>query len=224
MREHWVFLVLAGLFVFLLLFFPLGGQYLYRFFRWSSPPLSDLTLENQALKARLAELIEIAGFTAAPAKAQPAAVLVRYPFNFRNSILAAVDNSTGIALGSAAVILPDPASRAAILVGRVSEVFPQAVRIQTVFDNEFQIGVRVGEAGIAALLQGGSKPRLTLIPKTAALTEKDIIFTAAEGLPPGLAVGEIKTVVLAEGGLLQEADLELAYDIGRLRTVFILSP
>ena len=80
----------------------------------------------------------------------------------------------------------------------------------------------IGEGGVESLLVGGSRPTLTLIPKSSAVQAGDVVYLATQDLPYGLAVGSVREVRMASDGLLQEATMDFPYDLNQIRTVLIL--
>lgn len=212
---------LTGLAILLIFWLPSWSDPL-RERLWTAPSYnaSELLAENQALKAEVAALAEVKRIweTADAAGALPAAVLSRYPLNFKDRILVNVGQSSGVSAGQAAV-LPER-----ILIGKVEKVFPGSASVQTVFDPGFQAAVRIGVAGVEALFEGGGEPKLALIPKDAEVRSGDIVYTADPNLPYGLPVGEVREIRFSEEELFREATLKFAYDLNGLRAVLLLSP
>lgn len=188
---------------------------------FSAPPttVAEILAENQALRAELAELEEVKrawGEEIDIKTALPAGIYSRYPLNFGNQILVAAGEKRGVFSGQAVVAAGN------VLIGKVEKVFSETATVRTVFDPAFQIAVRIGKDGSEALFAGGVEPRLTFIPRQAVVAPGDIVYAVDPSLPYGLAVGEVKEVHFLEDELFQEATLRFAYDLNRLRVVFLL--
>jgi cell shape-determining protein MreC len=194
-------------------------------FGWNAETtdVSRLREENIALRAESAVLHDRLGRIPSEFQSEKtASVFVSYPFNFKNQLLVSAGRNEDVREGDT-VFLPDPSSstKRGIFIGRVESVQEKTSVVQTVFDSRFQLGVRIGEEGIESLMTGGSRPKLTLIPKTAEIRPGDVVIAAASQLPYGLAIGEVKEIALASGGLLQEATVRFPYDITQVRTVLL---
>ena len=199
----------------------LAPQYGWEVRRWLSPPPtlqadgSSLAAENETLAAQLAEL---QGVAAQLPSTSPhyllAMVYSRYPLNFKSELLVNAGAGDGVAVGKAVVFQ-------GILVGTIEKVFSDSSLIQTVFDGNFKMPVRVGALGYDALLLGGASPRVTSLAKTAKVKAGDIVYTAAEGLPYGLPVALVKSTSTSPDNLFEEAVLDFAYDANSVETVFI---
>lgn len=220
-RKHLILGVLAALVIILIFWSPSWSDLLRGWF-WTAPSynVSELLAENQALRAEIASLAEIKRLWGRDgvSGSLPAAVLSRYPLNFKDRILVNVGRNSGVSLGQAAV-LPG-----GILIGRVDKVFPASASVQTVFDPGFQAAVRLGAAGVEALFEGGGEPKLTFIPKEAEVRPGDIVYAADPSFPYGLPLGEVQEIRISDGGLFREATLRFAYDLNGLRAVLLLPP
>lgn len=224
MTGRWLLGIFTAGVVALILLNPFSALPLHRVISGyhSEADQNRLAVENAALRARVAVLEDSASvppITSGDAIA--ASVYVRYPFNFKGEIMIDKGSADGISPGMPAVLGAIDSGRLA-LVGRVFEVKEHWATIQTLHDTRFQMGARIGSRGIEALVAGGNQPRLTFIEKNAEVSPGDAVYAAAAGTPYGLAFGEVREVVLASGGLLQETLLRLPYDLGQVRKLFIL--
>lgn len=182
----------------------------------------QLAVENAALKARIAFLEGAAdAFPAPPLNAIAASVYVRYPFNFKGEIMIDRGVGDGIAPGMP-VVLGALDSGQLAFVGRILEVTDKWATVQTLQDTRFQMGVRIGVNGIEALATGGNQPKLAFIEKNAEVHPGDAVYAATPGVAYGLSLGEVKEVLLASGGLLQEAPLRLPYNFSQIKKVFVI--
>lgn len=106
-------------------------------------------------------------------------------------------------------------------MGRIKEVFENDSLVETVFDSRFQLSVRIGAAGVNALLKGGNNPKLTLIPKDSKISDGDAVYSVSSDYPFGLTVGLARNIQLSSDQFFEEADLETAYNANDLQMVFI---
>ena len=136
------------------------------------------------------------------------------PFNFRNELALDAGTDEGVMPGKAVTFQ-------GVLVGVVSRSFADSATAQTVFDNGFRMPVRIGTAGIDALLQGGAYPEAMSITKSATIAAGDIIYAAALGLPYGIPVGIVASVSISPDNLFQQATVNFAYDVNDIQTVLV---
>ncbi len=219
------FLLVAALFSLLLL---LGGQEQIvlgklglissLFAKEEDAELQALRSENSALRAAL-ELRETfeAVVPDRSRRGLVAGVFSAYPFNFRPVLTLSRGASAGVKEGAAVVL-------GGVLVGQVTRVSAEIGVAKTVFDPRWEIPVRIGAAGVDAVLVGGTVPRLTLIAKDAAIGAGDTLTAADPSLPFGLAIGEIEEVTNEPSMPFKEATLRLPYRISALRFVSVLEP
>lgn len=213
--------ILGALVVLAALLVLLRPQYGWRIRSFLAPDFggkSDvgaLALENEALKVELAKLKNIKSqLPQRPANFLRAVVLSRYPMNFKNEFLIDAGVRDGVSLGKAVTF-------GGVLVGEVGEVFERTSLVRTIFDDDFQLAVRIGVFGVDALFTGGTLPKATLIPQPARLKEGDIVYSASPNFPYGLAVGEVADIESSADQLFQEATLNFVYDIGGIKTVLV---
>jgi rod shape-determining protein MreC len=181
----------------------------------SSDENNNLATENESLKAQLAKLQTVAAeLPTSSANYIRAMVYSRYPLNFKNELMVNVGTNDGISIGSAVVFQ-------GLLVGRVIAVEKNYATVQTVFDNNFKMPVRVGSGGYDGLLTGGSYPFVSSIAKSAHVGANDIIYTAAPGIPYALPIGEVMATSTSADNLFQQATLVFPYDVNNIETVFI---
>lgn len=202
-----------------LIFF--GPSYGWRVRQWLSPQNmsqadpNSLSAENVTLKAQLAELRTVQ--SELPVASQGylrAMVYSRYPMNFKNEILVNAGANEGVVVGKAVLF-------GNIFIGKVTNVFSDSALIQTVFDGDFKMPVRVGSSGYDALCVGGAYPKAGSISKNASLTSGDVVITADPNFPYGLPVGVVRDVSLSADSLFEEATINFAYDINSIQTVLI---
>ena len=184
-----------------------------------------LVLENQSLKAQLAQLRAVTHHFAS-SSANPgvtAFVYSRYPFNFRNTFLLTAGSKQGIQAGYSVVVpcgCDDPSAR--FLLGQIANVSPDQSAAMTIFDTRWKSAVKIGASGSEALLEGGMEPHLTLIPKNAPIEPGDVVYSTDAAFPYGLAIANIKEVTLTKDKTFKTATLNFGYDLAGLSAVEIL--
>jgi cell shape-determining protein MreC len=176
-----------------------------------------LTLENAELKGKLA-LFEDLSELPHTDRAVEAHVFSTYPFNHRNMLMIDKGEDAGLGVGWG-VIMGD-----SLLLGKVAAVFPYTSSVQTIFDPDMTLPVKIGEVGVNALLVGGRIPRLTLIDKGVVIVPGDTVYSSGNNFPYGITVGSVGVLVPASGAAFQEATLEIAYDAGTVDRVSVLIP
>jgi cell shape-determining protein MreC len=215
-RNNWF---LGILIVALALFAVLAPSYGYRLRNFLNPPATgqadstNLAAQNEALKAELAKLQAVENqLPKASSSAIRAMVYSRYPMNFKNEMLIDAGAGDGVIPGKGVLFQ-------GVLVGTVYQVFTDGSIVETVFDPNFRMPVRIGSGGVDALLQGGAEPAVVSISKTARVQDGDIIYTASPGIPYALPVGEIKDISVSANNLFQQATVSFVYDINSVQTV-----
>ncbi len=175
----------------------------------------SLAAENEAL---LAEIATLQSVVSEIPKTSPdyirAMVYSRYPLSFRSEVLVNAGSDQGVAIGKAVVFQ-------GIFIGTVEKVFADSALIETVFDANFKMPVRLGSKSYDGLLTGGAYPRVVSIAKNAPLAVGDIAYTAAPGIPYGLPVGIVQATSTSADDLFIEAPLGFAYDMNAVDTVLI---
>jgi cell shape-determining protein MreC len=147
-------------------------------------------------------------------------VYFRYPFNFKNEILINLGEKD-IKIGDA-VVLPYFEKNNFILVGKVKKVFENYAIIQTLFDPDFKLSVKISTSS-EALFIGGPSPKLTLIPRQNKVNYDDIVYAADSSLPYGLIIGKVGEIKNISNTLFNEATLILPYDLSSIGAVGVLS-
>jgi len=226
MVGRWIWGVLLVAILLLAVAAPSSSWPLQRFFSMDrGTPLSigELATENAALKARVAELEDIAGrLPSTPETYLATPIYSRYPFNLKHELTVGGGSGDGVVPGQfVGVAATATGTTPLALVGRVTSVSSESAVIMTVFDPRLQFAVRVGRTSNDALFVGGTTPKLTLIAKNAVISRGDVVYAAAEGFPYGLAVGTVGDVVVAGPQLFREATVTIPYDMSGLRVVLI---
>lgn len=145
-----------------------------------------------------------------------APVYSTFPFNQKHLLAINAGASDGLSPGMAVTVDGN------YLIGRILEVSEKQSLVQTIFDSDWTLPVRVGAMSYDALLVGGQNPRLTLIDKNDLLQTGDPVFSAQKEFPYGLPVGEVGVVNNLVARSFQEAELTLSYTIRSLREVAVI--
>jgi rod shape-determining protein MreC len=144
-----------------------------------------------------------------------AKVFSLYPFNTKNRLF--LDKGLGARISTGnAVLFSDR-----VLVGQVVTVRQNTSEVQSIFDGNLTIPVRMGSDEVNGLLRGGVNPRITLIDKTKKVQIGDLITSAAKDLPYGLTIGSVREVHEDSLGAFLEASIDTPYTINDLRTVLV---
>lgn len=222
MKEHWTLAIFVTILLAVFLLGPTLGASIYSRFAPAGSS-SDFAVENQALKAQLAELASLRKDIpndSAPYKA--ALIYSRYPFNFKNEIVINSGSKDGISVGEiVGVASQATSSRSVVFLGSVKQVFENSASVRTIFDPDFQAAVKIG-SGVDALLKGGTDPKLTMIPKDSTIASGDAVYSVSPDLPYGIALGQVDKVSYSKGQFFTEATLKLPYDLNTLKVVSII--
>jgi cell shape-determining protein MreC len=195
-----------------------------KYFLIKKPPqnIEEIEKENLILKSQIAELETLKPFLpqVKSSNLKLGFVYFRYPFNFKNEILINLGEKD-IKIGDA-VVLPYFEKNNFILVGKVKKVFENYAVIQTLFDPDFKLSVKISTSS-EALFTGGPSPKLTLIPRQNKVNYDDIVYAADSSLPYGLIIGKVGEIKNISNTLFNEATLILPYDLSSISAVGILS-
>jgi cell shape-determining protein MreC len=228
-NNRWVSGALIVILLFLIFFIPSYG---WKIRTWLSPALSGsagsnsavasqvdsptLAAQNDALQAQLSTLQVVASQlpTSTPNSIR-AMVYSRYPMNFRNELLVNAGSDENVVSGDAVTFQ-------GMLIGQVQKVFENESLIQTIFDNDLKMPVRIGSAGTDGLLQGGADPVVGSIASTAAIAPGDIVYSAAPGIPYAQPIAEVVATSTSADSLFQQATLSFPYNVNNVETVLIM--
>ncbi len=197
-----------------------GTTYLTNFFvskQRSFDENARLKQENENLKAQIQESqIPSLGSPSLSDSSLTAEVFSTYPFNAKNQIAINAGAKQGVKKSMTATIGGN------ILLGQVINVFENYSVVQTIFDPNFQLPVRIGDQQIDSLFQGGNEPKLSLIEKTKPVKTGDIVYSASQEFIYGLKVGEVAEIRESSAGVFKEATLTMPFNINELREVNLL--
>jgi len=113
------------------------------------------------------------------------------------------------------------------LVGKVDEVYRHYSKVKLVSHPDFVLDVKISEAEIYGVLKGRGNLRLYLdfVPADIEIKIGEKIVTTPIGgiFPEGILAGAIKEVKKSDVQPFQMAEIEPAFDIGELKTLFIIT-
>ena len=203
----------------LIVFMPALGARFHALIGPRPVPVGDvarLAAENVSLGAQLALLQAVkAELPSSTKNLIPALVYSTYPFNLKNEITVNAGSAEGVSAGNAVLFEGN-------LIGVVASVTRGSSVVQTIFDPNFRLPVRIGSQGYSALLVGGSYPIAESIPKTAAVAPGDVVMSVATSVPYGMAIGTVQSVSLASNNLFEQAKISFPYDMSMIQAVTIV--
>jgi len=162
---------------------------------FSYQTFQGLQRENAELKARLAAEARPRDnprvFTSLTAR-----VYSRYPVGSGGRLIVDAGSEDGVREGMPVLLSPGT------LLGKVVAVKRTQSEVLTIWSSDWKSAVSIAPAGPKALLQGGSEPRLELVPKGAALAEGAHAANVSSEFPLGLLVGAVGApFAVSEGDL-----------------------
>lgn len=180
-----------------------------------------LNQENLILKSKINELNILEQFLPKINSIKPVFVYSKYPFNLKNEVLINLGKDK-INIGQAAVLINNSTSTNFILIGKVLESYDNFSVVQTIFDSNFKLPVKIGPSFSNALLIGGPSPKLTLINRDSKIQEGDIIISADSNFPYGLILGSVGKIKEIENTLFSEAEILIPYDLNQINVLGII--
>ena len=184
---------------------------------------SDLIAENEALRERVAELLELRE-QRRDLTFESAAVIDRESTNWTSALTLNRGTAHGVEKNDCVV------SAEGDLVGVVSAVGYNWCTVLTVIDTDTELGARVFRTQEVAVaegdlaLMGEGRLKLSYLSADAQLLSGDVVTTSGLGgfYPGGLVIGTVESVRTGDDGLAQYAVLAPAARLGELSEVFII--
>ncbi|MDD5489780.1 MAG: rod shape-determining protein MreC [Candidatus Moranbacteria bacterium] len=137
-----------------------------------------------------------------------------------SSILIDKGGNAGIREGMAAIVSNG------ILVGKVSQVFPDTAKVVLIADRESAVNGEILESGAKGIIRGtyGLGTAMDMISQAEVVKEGDTVITSGlgGGLPRGLFIGKIGQVGQSEDKLFQQAAIYSSVDFSSLKVVSIV--
>ncbi len=204
-----------------LVIFLIGVTYLTNFFIKKERSFDEnlrLKQENENLRAQIQKFqIPISNYQLQQKNYLIAKVFSTYPFNIKNQVTINIGEKQGVKKMMTVTVGDN------LLLGQVTEVFENYSVIQTIFDPNWQLSVRIGKEEINGLFQGGNEPKVVLIEKEKAIQIGDIVYSASQEFPYGLKIGEISEIKETVAGVFKEAVLKIPFNINELREVNVIT-
>jgi len=190
----------------------------------------DLRLENQELIWQIAVLTELKrenetlrGALELGLEKELELMLVRVINKdiSQDSILVNKGRKEGVLEGSAVITAQK------VLLGKVRTVYESFSEVVLISNKESSFGARIPERDADGVIKGKGSFNLSLdlIPREKEISEGDVVITSALGdvYPPGLLVGQIKTIKKSDVDPFQSAEVKAAFDINNLDYLFIVT-
>lgn len=139
-------------------------------------------------------------------------VLSSSPFNIQNLLIIGVGSSQGIETRMPVLWGKN------ILVGYVSKISPKSSEVIDIFNSNLKLPVWVGQGRNQAILQGGSRPYLDLIPKDSPIKVGEPIYSNGN-----FFIGEIEEFKEETSEAFKEAFIKLPYQLDIIRDVLVVT-
>ncbi len=113
-----------------------------------------------------------------------------------------------------------------ILVGKVSQVFPDTAKVALISDQESVVNGEILESGARGIVRGtyGLGIAMDMISQAEVIKEGDTVVTSGLGgsLPRGLFIGKIGQVSQSEDKLFQQAVIFSPVDFSSLKVISVV--
>lgn len=183
--------------------------------------LLELRQENLILKSQIVELENFKIFKPYLNLIKPAFVFSRYPFNLKSEVLINLGSKDGVTTNTPVVLLPISENDSNfIFIGKVINVLDKFSTVQTIFDPNLKLAVKINTS-TNALFIGGPKPVISLIPKNFNILKEEIVYVADINFPYGLIIGKINQI-RPQNDLFNEADVIFSYDLNQINSVALI--
>lgn len=107
------------------------------------------------------------------------------------------------------------------LVGEIVAVADSWSVVRTIFDQNENIKVRIGQKEVDGLLKGGNTPTVTLISKKSEIAAGDMILSADQRFSYGLGIGRIKEITENPADQFKSAVVEPLIEFSDIKNVSI---
>lgn len=139
-----------------------------------------------------------------------------YPFSNRSLLILNLGSDDGIKEGAPILI------NEGILFGKIKNVKRTQSEAITIFDPSWRSSVAIGDSGTKAVLRGGEKPKLELIPPDSQIFAGDKVLNISPEFPLDLFVGSLTETQKSKEDVWLKADLETLADFDSLKKVFVI--
>jgi len=144
-------------------------------------------------------------------------VYAQYPFHDTRTLVIDFGSDDGAEEGMPVLGSGD------VLVGKIVSVRRHQSEVITVYDPRWATSVQVGYEEVRAVLRGGFRPRLELVPKGAVIAINDVVINTLTDLPYGTLLGTVRSVEAGDDDLLPEAYVRPAFRLDEVREVLVIT-
>ena len=184
--------------------------------RWINSNASEeqkLVLENESLKAQIKELgIRNNEFRDSYLVSK---IYSTYPFNDKHIFTIAAGADQGLIES-----MPILAAKN-ILLGKIIRVFDNYSEVKSIFSPDWQMSVKIGDAGVDGLLVGGPNPKIIMIVSDKEISIGEEIYSTGKEFPYGLKIGRVRSVQIGTSSFFKEALIDMPYDFNNLQEIWI---
>ena len=207
-----VFVFVIGLFTYFYFYMPIVP--VWNWFSGNASEEEKLVLENESLKAQLADLTsKIQNLP--DGQYLTSKIYSTYPFNDKHIFTIAAGTDQDIS-----ELMPVLAAKN-ILLGKILKVYDNYSEVKSIFSPDWQMPVKIGEVGVDGLLVGGPNPKVTMIVSDKEISVGEDIYSTGKDFPYGLKIGKVKSVQVGTSNFFKEALVDLPYDFNNLQEVWI---
>lgn len=226
--HNYIILILIFLVLILIYINPLTiwnfKRYLISFSNNQFTNCQNLEQENLILKNKINQFNILNQFLSNKIKnVWPVFVYSKYPFNLKNELLINLSNNKNFSVDDVVVLLNNSNENNFILIGKIKEIYDNFAVVQTIFDPNFKLSVKIGKNLENGLFVGGPNPKITLITRDAKINKNDVIISADHNLPYGLIIGSIDKINEVPNTLFNEAEINFSYDLNLINIVGIIN-
>lgn len=204
-------IILFGAFYFYMPIIPVWG--------WINGRVSQeqqLILENESLKAQLAELlVKSEQLKVEDVNYVTAKIYSTYPFNDKHIFTIAAGADQKLSEFMPVLVAKN------ILLGKILKVFNNYSEVKSIFSPDWQMPVKIGGAGVDGLLIGGPNPKVTMIVSDKEISVGEEVYSTGKEFPHGLKIGKVRSVQVDTSSFFKEALIDLPYDFNNLQEVWI---
>ncbi|MFH1188509.1 MAG: rod shape-determining protein MreC [bacterium] len=169
--------------------------------------ITDLETENNDLKNQLFNQVLRTGLSVE--------VYSSYPFNQLRDIVIDSGFEENAKIGMYVTY------GGTVFIGKVIEVQQHTSIVHTIFDDNWEMPVRIGESEVDGLFHGGNTLIVDLIPRDASIIEGDMVVTASSEFPYGLEIGRVQDIIEILGEPFKKVTVAPPIRLGELRNVQI---
>jgi len=210
--RHLIFFIIIGLFAVFYFYMPIIP--VWGWINGNASQEQQLILENESLKAQLASLkSNIQNLR--DDQYLISKIYSTYPFNDKHIFTIAAGKSQQLSES-----MPVLAAKN-ILLGKVINVFDNYSEVKSIFSPDWQMSVKIGDAGVDGLLIGGPNPKVTMIVSDKEISVGEEVYSTGKDFPYSLKIGRVRNIQIGTSSFFKEALIDLPYDFNNLQEVWI---